>query len=733
MKNNKIILVLSGLIVLIVCVTFISISYAYWASVHVSSNNIVNSNCLNIEFKDLTNEIKLYNTYPMSPLEFYNSSKYRNQFTFVITNKCNTLVNYDLNLETLRDSDIDPQYLNLEITGYNVGKTSTDSARDVFEHMNEVLANSSTIEEHNSLRLLDFPETKVKVREGYYAVLPIISYGDLTYTNVTLDDAIYSKRLNEKVISPDDSHVYILSMFLSEDVGPDEAQNQVWCGKVTVNSSPISSVKVSFDINGGDTSIDDRYYYDNGNYGELPIPTREGYTFFGWYYDDESNTINNNDQLAIKANHTLTAKWKNNNDFSLLTPNVFYTALGKCDRISLSEYNYKNCLYDETSAIENILPYEGNINDSIISSATVISESGAPTYAWRDDKTLYYYSNAPIIYMKEDKFAYRTSYQDCPGIRYVNNLYPKVAKIDLSGFDTSLMTNMDNMFIGLPQLTELNLNSFDTSNVISMINMFSSLSSLESLDLGSFDTGNVTNMSGMFAGDFEMKELNLSSFDTSNVTNMSRMFSNVGVTELDLSNFNTSNVTDMSYMLSGLEVEELIVSNFNTGNVTNMSGMFSSNWKIIDLDLSNFDTSNVINMSEMFSYNWKIINLDLSNFDTSKVRDMSYMFNYSPELLSINLSSFDTRNVTDMSGMFENCRKLTSLDLSNFRDDSLLSIRSMFGGCEILSSVDLSGFSGKAIDDVEMLCSANENVEIIGYAPSSEARTCLPVDYGPQC
>ena len=733
MKNNKRILVLSGLIVLIVCVTFISISYAYWTSIHVSDNNIINSNCLNIEFKDLTNEIKLYNTYPMSPLEFYNSSKYRNQFTFVITNKCNTLVSYDLNLETLEDSDIAPQFLNLDITGYNVGKTSTDSARDVFEHMNEVLANSSTIEEHNALRLFDFLETEVKVREGYYALLPIISYGDFPYTNVTLDEAIYSKRLNEKVISPDDSHVYILSMFLSEDVGPDEAQNQVWCGKVTVNSTPVSSVKVSFDTNGGDTSIDDRYYYDNGNYGELPIPTREGYIFFGWYYNDDSNTINNNDQLAIKTNHTLTAKWKNNNDFSLLTPNVFYTALGKCDRSSLSEYNYKNCLYDETSAIENILPYEGNINDSIIASATVISESGAPTYAWRDDKTLYYYSNAPTIYMKEDKFAYRTSYQVCQGIRYINNLYPKVVKIDLSGFDTSLMTNMDNMFIGLPKLTELNLNGFDTSNVTSMINMFSNLSSLESLDLGSFNTGNVTNMSGMFAGNFEMNELNISSFDTRNVTNMSGMFSNVGVTELDLSNFNTSNVTNMSGMFSSAwKIHSLDLFSFDTSNVADMSYMFSG-LEVEELNVSNFNTSNVINMSGMFSSNWKIINLDLSNFDTSKVRDMSYMFSYSSELLSINLTSFDTRNVTDMSGMFENCRKLTSLDLSNFRDDSLLKIRSMFRGCEILSSFDLSGFSGKTLDDVEMLCNANENVEIIGYAPSSEARTCLPVDYGPQC
>lgn len=40
--------------------------------------------------------------------------------------------------------------------------------------------------------------------------------------------------------------------------------------------------------------------------------------------------------------------------------------------------------------------------------------------------------------------------------------------LDLSNFDTSNVTNMNNMFICCKYLTSLDLSNFDTSNVINM-------------------------------------------------------------------------------------------------------------------------------------------------------------------------------------------------------------------------------------------------------------------------
>ena len=112
-----------------------------------------------------------------------------------------------------------------------------------------------------------------------------------------------------------------------------------------------------------------------------------------------------------------------------------------------------------------------------------------------------------------------------------------LASLDLNNFNTSSVTNMSFMFDGCSSLANLDLSQFDTNNVINMDSMFSGCSSLTSLNLSSFDTSSVTDMSGMFADCSSLTSLNLSSFDTSSVTNMSGMFYECSaLTSLDLSN-----------------------------------------------------------------------------------------------------------------------------------------------------------------------------------------------------
>jgi surface protein len=57
-----------------------------------------------------------------------------------------------------------------------------------------------------------------------------------------------------------------------------------------------------------------------------------------------------------------------------------------------------------------------------------------------------------------------------------------------------------------------------------MMWMFSGCSSLVSLDLSGFDTSSVTDMRSMFYGCSSLSSLDLSCFDTSSVTNMMCMF-----------------------------------------------------------------------------------------------------------------------------------------------------------------------------------------------------------------
>lgn len=93
------------------------------------------------------------------------------------------------------------------------------------------------------------------------------------------------------------------------------------------------------------------------------------------------------------------------------------------------------------------------------------------------------------------------------------------------------------------------------------------------LDLSGFNTSNVTDMQGMF---FECKAqtLDLSNFNTSNVTDMSNMFLLCRAETLDLSSFNTSNVTTMHDMFYECHAEVIDLSSFDTSKVTDAYGMF---------------------------------------------------------------------------------------------------------------------------------------------------------------
>ena len=176
--------------------------------------------------------------------------------------------------------------------------------------------------------------------------------------------------------------------------------------------------------------------------------------------------------------------------------------------------------------------------------------------------------------------------------------------------------------------------------------LFYQCTKLRSLDLTGYNTSNVTNMSYMFGGCVKISYLGLSDFDTVNVTDMSYMFDGMkNILRWDfLNNFDTSNVTNMSYMFANGNYREVDLSNFDTSKVTNMSYMFfnSTNSHFVTVDLSDFNTSNVKNMKGMFEFCSWLETINLSGLDTSNVTDMSEMFFNIVNLTTIYVSDFNT-------------------------------------------------------------------------------------------
>ena len=404
--------------------------------------------------------------------------------------------------------------------------------------------------------------------------------------------------------------------------------------------------------------------YDS-TYGTLPTPTRENYYFIYWTTAEGGGTlVDENTEVKTADDHTIYAQWALNNSY---LRKDWQTALIN------NNANFKQANIKTIQFVNAVPSGSGYTQVSVgataadgatafVSGTAGVSDVIAYVKANSDDSTKYdviFYSPVTIFAPVDSSYLFSNS---TPA-----NSLTNLTSITFGNFNTSNVTNMQEMFSGCPKLTSLNVSNFNTSNVTDMSYMFSGCSKLTSLNVSNIDTSNVTNMARMFYNCSSLTSLNLSNFNTSNVTNMKAMFWYCSkLTSLNLSNFNTGNVTDMYGMFFNCSsLTSLNVSNFNTSKVTDMSYMFIDCRALTSLEVSNFNTSKVTGMSWMFANCTKLTSLDLSVFDTSKVTGMSGMFSNCTKLTSLNLSSFDMTKVTNTDGMLSNCSSLTEIQTPN--------------------------------------------------------------------
>ena len=71
------------------------------------------------------------------------------------------------------------------------------------------------------------------------------------------------------------------------------------------------TMTVAFDANGGTLANADPHEYAPGDtYGELPVPTRQGWTFLGWHIGSlDGAKVSATDKVAFEENITLVAQW----------------------------------------------------------------------------------------------------------------------------------------------------------------------------------------------------------------------------------------------------------------------------------------------------------------------------------------------------------------------------------------------------------------------------------------
>ncbi|WIH82420.1 BspA family leucine-rich repeat surface protein [Brachyspira pilosicoli] len=232
---------------------------------------------------------------------------------------------------------------------------------------------------------------------------------------------------------------------------------------------------------------------------------------------------------------------------------------------------------------------------------------------------------------------------------------------NLNNWNVSKVKHMSFMFYYCNDFNQP-LDKWDVSNVEDMFRMFDNCKKFNQ-PLNSWNVSNVTNMSGMFqvAESFNQP---LDKWDVSNVTTMRAMFNYAKAFNQDISNWNVSKVEDMGYMFSICVNFNQSLNDWDVSKVKTMEGMFRSAFKF-NQPLDKWNTSKVENMHEMFNEALKF-NQPLNSWNVSNVKTMECMFR-GTESFNQPLDKWDTKKLKTMFGMFDFAKGYNSFDsLSNW-------------------------------------------------------------------
>jgi len=189
----------------------------------------------------------------------------------------------------------------------------------------------------------------------------------------------------------------------------------------------------------------------------------------------------------------------------------------------------------------------------------------------------------------------------------INNILFMPDKMKTCNMNNStLIGNMDSMFLNTTNLTSIDMTNINTSAVTNMRYMFNTCSSLTTLDLSSFDTPSVTTMYGMFRGCASLTTLNISGWDTSSVTDMGYMFySCSSLTETDAVSFDMSSVTTAYDMFYGVT---LLTSNYDALLVSWDTQILQSNvyFSAGNSKYTSGSTADTARANIISSYGWNI-------------------------------------------------------------------------------------------------------------------------------
>lgn len=308
----------------------------------------------------------------------------------------------------------------------------------------------------------------------------------------------------------------------------------------------------------------------------------------------------------------------------------------------------------------------------------------------------------------------------------------------IESWNTSLVTNLDNLFYNLTSFQE-NVSAWDVSSVTSMYRTFMSTWSFNG-DLSRWATSKVTNMQEIFR-DARVFNGNISTWDVSSVNKFSYSFYGASAFNGDLSLWNPKSAQDFSWMFVG--ADNFFPSNltkWNTTSATRFQGMFMNSK--FNADISSWQTPYLVNMDDTFRGcsnftgnlgSWDVsrvtsmwstfrsaskFNCDLSAWNTQHLLSMDYMFN-DAIAFNGNIGSWNVSSVTSAYQTFRGATLFNS-DLSSWSLVAVTNIAYMFNGASSFQSSNLNKWNTSKVRDFGAVFSnSNFNGNISGWNTGS--------------
>ena len=189
---------------------------------------------------------------------------------------------------------------------------------------------------------------------------------------------------------------------------------------------------------------------------------------------------------------------------------------------------------------------------------------------------------------------------------------------------TSIVSNINSMFLGCISLPRINVSNWDTSNITAISSLFQACYNLREIKgLNTWtNLSKATNISAMFRDCYKLKgDLDLENFAISTqCTNVAGIFYNCSkIYSISIKGWNLSNVTSVSVMFQGcVSMMSLNMQNLTpiTSTCTNASQLFYNCYALNELILTNWNFSGITaaaNIGYLIQICYKLKRLELVN------------------------------------------------------------------------------------------------------------------------